>query len=125
LHLESDVVFAGFRQDMPAVLAAMDMLVLPSASEACGRVVLEAMASSRAVLGTRTGGTPELIEDGVTGILFTPGNVEELAAHIDSLCADPGRAGAMGRAGRARACAEFSIDTAARSMEKIYEELSA
>lgn len=123
LNIGSNVIFTGRRDDMPNMYAAMDMLVLTSSSEACGRVVLEAMASGCPVIGTRVGGTPELIAEDVSGYLFPLGDAQALAGYIDTLCADHEKAQSMGRAARQRACSEFPIEKTARRMEAIYEEL--
>jgi len=85
-------------------------LVLPSFSEGLGRVVLEAMASSRPVVATRVGGIPELIVDGMTGFLVPPGGVDALADRVLELLKDPVRADAMGARGRERSRSLFSTE---------------
>jgi glycosyltransferase involved in cell wall biosynthesis len=77
-------------------------LVLPSFSEGLGRVVLEAMACGRPVIGTRVGGIPEMIEDEITGLLVSPGDPNGLAESLLRLLEDPKLAEAMGRRGRAK-----------------------
>ena len=72
LRIAHRVVFTGRRDDVPAVTAALDVAVLPSYREAQGLVILEAMALSRPVVASNVGGIPEMIEDGVTGLLVPP-----------------------------------------------------
>jgi glycosyltransferase involved in cell wall biosynthesis len=78
------------------------VLAVPSRSEGLGRVVLEASSRGRAVVATRAGGLPELVEDGVTGLLVEPDDPSALAEAVATLLADPARAGAMGREARRR-----------------------
>lgn len=115
--------FAGFRRDIPAVLAAMDMLVLAAEAEPCGRVLFEAMAMARPIIGTNTGGTPEIVADGETGILFQPGQSDGLAKLVIALCTDRDRRLAMGDAGYERARRMFSIQAHVRKTERVYSEL--
>lgn len=118
------VIFTGVRTDMPAIYAAMDIMVLSSKKEACGRVILEAMASGKPVIGTDSGGTPEMITDGVTGLLFKPGDFCELADKIIRLTSGEDRPRlAMGKAARERADSEFSIKRNVAATEKLYEGL--
>ena len=76
------VVFTGRREDVPSVTAALDVAVLPSYREAQGLVILEAMALARPVVASNVGGIPEMIEDGVTGLLVPPHDADALAAAI-------------------------------------------
>ncbi len=123
MGIKNKVIFTGYRRDMPLVYAAMDIFVLTSDAEACGRVVLEAMASGKPVIGTDSGGTPEMLKDGVTGFLFKTNNTEDLARKIVSLSENRIRAGQMGEAGRKFAEDNFRIEFNARKIEKIYLEL--
>jgi len=117
------VLFTGFRQDMPAVYAAMDMLVLSSHTEACGRVILEAMAVGRPIVGTNSGGTPEIIVDGRTGFLVPPNDALALAERVAVLATDPGQRRKMGEAARTRIEEEFSIEKNVAQIEAIYDAL--
>jgi len=116
-------VFTGFRRDIPQVRAAMDVFVLAAEAEPCGRVLFEAMAMAKPIVGTNTGGTPEIVADGETGILFDPGDREALAKHVIALCQDPPRRRAMGQAGHERAKRHFSIESHVRKTEQVYAEL--
>lgn len=87
-------------------LAEADLFVLPSFAEGVPVVLMEAMASRTAVVATRIAGVPELVEDGVSGLLVPPGDADALAAALAALIADPARRARMGEAGRAQVAAE-------------------
>jgi glycosyltransferase involved in cell wall biosynthesis len=111
LGLGDAAVFTGDAPDHLAALAALDVVVLSSGlPEPFGGVVVEAMALGRPVVGTNIGGTPEQIEDGVTGLLVPPNEPEALAAAIGRLLDNPAQAARMGEAGRARFLARFEFD---------------
>jgi starch synthase len=99
------------------------IFVCPSVYEPLGIVNLEAMACSTAVVASRVGGIPEVVEDMVTGLLVPPDDPASLAYAMNALLRDPGRAEAMGRAGRERAVAEFSWETVAAQTAGLYAEL--
>ncbi len=100
LGVESRVVFAGVRTDIPRILAASDMFVLPSRSEGLSSALLEAMAAARACVGSRTGGTPTIIRDGHNGLLFEREDVDGLAAALEKLADDPDLRVNLGRSAR-------------------------
>ena len=81
LSLDKKVIFTGFRQDIPEIMNALTITSITS-FEACPMVLLESMACGTPVIGSRLGGTVELIEDGKNGFLYEPGNIEELAKKI-------------------------------------------
>ena len=97
--------------------------VCPSVYEPLGIVNLEAMACSTAVVASRVGGIPEVVADGETGLLVPPDDPASLADAINLLLRDPGRAAALGRAGRKRAVAEFSWAAVAAQTAALYAEL--
>jgi starch synthase len=101
------------------------MFVCPSVYEPLGIVNLEAMACSTAVVASRVGGIPEVVADGETGLLVPPDDPAALAEAMNAVLRDPGRAGAFGRAGRARAVEEFSWDAVAAQTAALYAELCA
>src|SRR4029079_5219080 len=105
------VVFAGTRRDIPGVLHAMDVFVLPSLYEGFGIAILEAMAAGKAVVATRVGGIPEFVVPGETGLLVEPGNAMALAEAIGCLLRDPEQARHMGNRGRMRVLAGFQMAT--------------
>jgi glycosyltransferase involved in cell wall biosynthesis len=108
------VVFAGFRRDVAACLAAADVVALPSLHEGLGVAALEAMAAGRPVVASRVGGLGEVVVDGETGALVPPGDPASLAEALRGLAADPARRARLGEAGRARVLARY---TAARMAE--------
>ncbi len=98
--------------------------VLPSRQEPQGIVSLEAMACAKAVVAARVGGVPEIVQDGETGLLFRGGEAVALGAALEKMLADPDKAAAMGRAGRARAEAHFTWECIADEYFQIYEQVS-
>jgi alpha-maltose-1-phosphate synthase len=97
--------------------------VCPSVYEPLGIVNLEAMACGTAVVASRVGGIPEVVSDGVTGLLVPPDDPAALAAALNELIRDPARAARYGQAGRDRAVAEFSWQTVAAETAALYAEL--
>lgn len=110
LGLDKHVVLAGFREDVLELTRSADLFVLSSVTEGLGSTLLDAMAMGLAVAGTRAGGIPEAVEEGVTGVLVPPGNSEALAEAIVRLLGDAPARTRMGEAGRARVRAEFGVD---------------
>lgn len=125
LGLGAAVRLVGFRRDIPALLAAADICVLPASAEACGRVLLEAMAMAKPVVGTASGGTPEIVENGVTGILVPPADPAAMASALEILLQDRERACRMGAAGRDRAVGRFSIEAHAERTMALYDDVLA
>jgi len=123
LGLERRVVFTGFRLDVPRLLSEVAISVLPSLSEGLPNTILEAMAAGVPVVATRVGGTAELVEDGVTGLLVPPGDPAALAKAIEQLLAEPQQARRFGRAGRQRVIEEFSLERMVRQTEDLYLKL--
>lgn len=123
LNLDNCVNFTGFRRDIPELLAALDIMVLASDAEPCGRVLFEAMAMQKPVVATNTGGTPEIVKDKVSGILIPPKNSEAMAEAIIKLLQDKEMALRMGKVGRKRAEQFFSIEENVRKTEKVYKSL--
>ena len=110
LGLGDRVRFLGRRDDVPALLAAADLLVLASHPEVetTPTVAIEAMAARRAVIATRVGAVDEVVRDGVTGILVPSGDAAALARAITRLAGDPALRARLAEAGRARACREYA-----------------
>lgn len=125
LGLADRVIFAGLRKDVPDVLAASAVSVLPSLSEGISNTLLESMAAGVPVVATRVGGTPEAVTDGEQGLLVPPGDSEALAAAISRVLSDPLLATRLGDNGRRRVAEEFSFEAVVRRTEALYRELLA
>ncbi len=126
LGIAGRVVFAGVRNDLPALLALAEVVAVPTATaEPFGRVIVEAMLAGRPVVATAAGGPLEIIENEETGRLVPPSDANALAAAIGKLLADPEAAAAMGQRARARALDGFTIDRTVREMAAIFEEVAA
>jgi glycosyltransferase involved in cell wall biosynthesis/ubiquinone/menaquinone biosynthesis C-methylase UbiE len=123
LGLADRVVFAGFQPDVYPYLAALDLFVLPSVMEGFGIALLEAMAMRRPVVATKVGGVPEVVEDGVTGLLVPPADAAGLAQAIVSLAEAPDLRRALGEAGARRVRERFHVAKMARQIEAVYEEV--
>jgi glycosyltransferase involved in cell wall biosynthesis len=122
--IKDHVTFTGFRRDVGDILDAIDVLVMPSMlPEGFGLAAVEAMAHSRPVIATRVGGLPEVVVDGVTGLLIAPGRREEMAAAIAQLASDEPLRRRMGEAGRNRVMNCYSLERYARRYREIYEGL--
>ncbi len=116
------VEFAGFQNDPAPWLRDADIYIMASRCEAFGRVTVEAMACGLPVIGSRSGGTPDLVINGKTGLLYSPGDTEGLARHIARLAGDPSMRERMGEAGRRRYAdclgPESSIGTMIEAIER-------
>ncbi len=112
---ELPVDWLGERDDVPAILAAIDVVLVPSREEPFGRIVIEAMAMGCLVVATARGGPAEIIAAGVDGLLLEPGTPARWAQAIDAILGDPAEAGAIRRAAPATA-ARFGRETFARAV---------
>ena len=123
LGLTEAVTFAGTmpQNQLRDVMRRCSALVLPSLSEGLGRVLIEAMACGRPVIGTRVGGIPDLIQDGVNGYLVPPDRAKPLAAKIDHLLAHPETATEMGARGRAFVAETFSTEKYVDGYRRVFE----
>lgn len=122
LGLDKHVILAGFRDDVLALTRSADLFVMSSITEGLGSTVLDAMAMGLAVVGTRAGGIPEAVEDGVTGVLVPPRNAGALADAIVSLLRDPDRRRRMGAAGQARVREAFGVDRLVERTLRVYQQ---
>jgi glycosyltransferase involved in cell wall biosynthesis len=100
----------GFREDMSAVMAALDILVMPSHFEGFGIVLVEAMSAGVLVVASRASNLPELMDDGVEGLLVPVGDAAALASAVTELARDPAWRATMGRAGLRRARQDFRVE---------------
>jgi glycosyltransferase involved in cell wall biosynthesis len=124
LGIADRVVFTGFHPDVPNLIRGMTVSVLPSLSEGLSNVLLESMALGVPVIATRVGGNPEIVEDGVTGLLVPRRDVTALAAAIGELLGHPERALKMGEMGRKRVSERFSVETMLARTADLYRELA-
>ena len=122
LRIAHRVVFTGRRDDVPAVTAALDVAVLPSYREAQGLVILEAMALSRPVVASNVGGIPEMIEDGVTGLLVEPHDAEGLTRAITRLLTDHPLADTIARQAHDMVHERFDVELMVEAIQEIYDE---
>ncbi len=120
--LEGRIRLLGHREDLPRVLAAADLFVLPSWREGTPRVVTEAMAAGLPVVATRVGGVPDQVRDGEEGRLIEPGDHGALAAALAELAADPELRARMGRSARERA-GRWSIEAMAERTDALYRSV--
>ncbi len=124
LGLGGRVHFLGNRDDIPEILAALDVLVhCPTAPEPFGRAVAEAMAVGKPVVAARAGGLPELVQHEVTGLLVPPGDVTACATAVTRLLSDAGLRARLGAAGRLRAESLFDPGTHAERVLQAYREV--
>jgi sugar transferase (PEP-CTERM/EpsH1 system associated) len=123
LGLQSCVWMAGDRDDIPEMLACMDVFVLPSLGEGISNTVLEAMATGLPVVATRVGGNPELVEHGVTGLLVPVGDTAALAEALQRLAGDPVTCKQMGSAAVQRIQKDFDWERTVYSYLQVYDNL--
>jgi glycosyltransferase involved in cell wall biosynthesis len=124
LGVSDRVIFTGHRTDMPAVLAACDVFALPSFKEPFGLVYLEAMAMKKPVVALDDGGTPEVVEDGKSGLLSRPGDLPALAGNLLKLVRDPERRARMGEYGRRQVETRFTPERMALDTARVYATLA-
>jgi glycosyltransferase involved in cell wall biosynthesis len=123
LDLSSTVSLLGFRTDVPELLPIFDVAASSSDFEGSPLAVLEYMEAGLPVVSTRVGGVPDLVEDGVTGVLVDRGDPAALARGIGELLRDPQRRAQMGRLARDRRRREFDIEVMVDRIEDLYEDL--
>ena len=116
------IVFAGRREDVAAITGELDVAVLPSLREAQGISILEAMARSRPVVASAVGGIPEVLTDGIDGLLVPPADPVALAEACIRVACSPSLRARLGEAGRATVEARFSLDAMVRRIEDVYDE---
>ena len=123
LGVADRVYWLGHRRDVPRLLPAFDLFVQPSLHEGLPNAVLEALAAGLPVVATAVGGTPEVVVDGVTGLLIPPHEPGALAEAMAALLRDPDLRRTMGRAGRKHVKRHFAIAETVRRTEALYEAL--
>ena len=125
LHLEKHVLLPGFRVDVVALLKTFDVFVMSSETEGLGTSILDAMACGKPVVATAAGGIPEIVEDGVTGLLVPPRDAAALAGAITTLLEDGGLRDRIGRAGLERVRERFTVERMVRETAAVYADLVA
>ncbi|MBI2203766.1 MAG: glycosyltransferase family 4 protein [Candidatus Rokubacteria bacterium] len=123
LGLADSVVFLGFRSDIPRLLDTLDGLALPSLYEGMPLTVIEASAMACPVVATAVDGTPEVIDEDVTGWLVPPADPPALGRALVRMLADPERARAVGRAGRERVLRRFDLATQVEATARVYRSV--
>lgn len=120
--LQPRVIFSGFRNDIPRMLAAIDLLAFPSYKEAFGNTLLEAMAMGVPIVASNSGGVPEIIEEGVSGILMPPRDGPALAAGLQKLIEAPELRRRLAQTGREVVARRFRFEDYIDRLEGIYQE---
>jgi glycosyltransferase involved in cell wall biosynthesis len=124
LNLNDTVDFAGFVENVPSRIAELDIVVPASTTgEPFGQVIIEGMAEQKPVVATNGGGVPEIVQDGITGLLVPMGDALRMAEAIDYLLTHPDEATEMGVRGRERVRTHFTIQKTARMVEAVYGEV--
>ena len=123
-HLEKHVLLAGFRPDVLSVHKAFDIFVMSSVTEGLGTSLLDAMAAGKPIVATRTGGIPEVVVDGETGLLVAPRDHDAMATAIVRLLNDPELRERMGRAGLARVRKHFSAERMVEKTMGVYQRVA-
>jgi glycosyltransferase involved in cell wall biosynthesis len=125
LGIVEQVYFAGFRRDVPALIRGFEIFVFPSTHEGTPNSVLEAMALGKPVVATRAGGTAEIVQDGITGLVVSPRDPTALAHALLYLLRHPEQGKRFGMAGRKRVEEHFTIEHMAGSTLQAYHRILA
>lgn len=119
------VSFAGFRKDMSKILPCLDLVVHPALMEGLGVSLLQAAAAGVPIVGSRVGGIPEIVHDGLNGRLVEPGDTEQLYNAVSELLGDPVLARQFGAAGHDLVIHDFSVDAMVNQYLELYRKLAA
>ncbi len=122
--IAGNVHFLGERDDVPALMRSLSLVIVPSHAEGMPLALMEAMAAGVPVIATAVGGIPELIEHERSGLLVGPGDVAQIAAYVDALLGDVRRRQALGECARARAAVSWPQRAAALRMGALYRRLA-
>lgn len=123
LGLQQRIIYTGYREDVPSLLAAMDLFVFPSRAEAFGLVLIEAMAMQLPVIACRSDGVLDIVVENETGFLFTPKDVKELYQAVLDLLEHPEKRVVFGQAGHRRVIEKFSDTLMLDNVEILYHTL--
>ena len=124
-RVSSRLTWAGYQDDVPSAMNALDVLVHPCEQEGFGRIAVEAMAARIPTIISDAGGLAEIVEEGVTGLKVTPNDISGFANAMERLCANEPLRKKMGHQGRQRAEDMFSLENMVTEMEQVYQEISA
>jgi glycosyltransferase involved in cell wall biosynthesis len=116
-------LFLGYQDDVAPWYALCDAVVLTSASEGTPVTIIEALAAGRAVVATKVGGVPDVVDEGETGYLVPPGDTQALADRLEILARDPDRSAEMGRIGRERVLRRYAVERLVEDVDALYREL--
>jgi len=125
LSIADYVIFTGNRDDVPALLSAMDVFCLSSIREGLSNTLLEAHAAGLPSVATETGGNAEIVKAGITGYLVPVGDVDAMGSAMRCLATDNAKRQELGAAARRRAATRFSLDAMVGNYEKLYERVAA
>jgi glycosyltransferase involved in cell wall biosynthesis len=120
LNIEKQILFLGFREDIANLVGAADIFALPSLSEGMPLSLLEAMAVGCPVVASAVNGVPEVVRDGVDGLLTVPGDVESLAGRLRNLADDPKLRHSLSEAARRRVRESFTARQTAERVGELY-----
>ena len=120
LGVRDNLHFTGHRTDIPAILAALDVVVSPSMEESSCYAMVEALLMKRGVVASNVGGLPDTVQHGETGLLVPPGDSWALAMAVADLLADPARRLEMGSRGRERCLRRFDLRITVAEVEAVY-----
>jgi glycosyltransferase involved in cell wall biosynthesis len=123
LKLDGAVIFTGFQENIPELLNAMDVFVLPSFEEGMPQSLLQALAMERAVVASAVGGVPEIVQDGQTGFLVSPRDPVALAEKVGVLFRHPDQGKVLGQAGREVIKQDYSMEAMVTKTEQLYSSL--
>ncbi len=123
LNLEKHVIFFGYQKNTLSYIKNADLLVLPSNNEPFGRVLLEAMNIGTPVIGTKSGGIPEIIEDGINGLLVDYGDIEALKISIIKILKNNSLREEIIQGGYETINSKFCVETYQEKLENIYDTL--
>ena len=122
LGIKDKVIFTGKRNDIPQILASIDVFAFPTLKEGFARVIIEAMACAKPVIATRVGGNSEAVIDKISGFIIPINSPDMLAQKIIELIQDEDKRKSMGSIGRERVVNNFSLEHYVEKMKKIYNE---
>jgi glycosyltransferase involved in cell wall biosynthesis len=125
LDLSHAVIWTGFRQDIPRLLAAMDLYVQSSTNEGLPLSILEAMAAGKTVISTNVGAAHEVLTHQKTGILIPPGSSQAIGAAVVNLLDHPDKRAALAQAGRDHVLQEFGVQKMVEGYRRVYETLAS